>query len=1544
MFSPWKAVINALKARWGGTAVRPPFRRQRRPELEQLEDRLAPATFTVTGTLDGAGTLTLVDAANKVYETTSLRRAIDEANNLAGVDTINFKIAGAARFTPATVLPTVTDAVVIDGTTQPDYDNVNFLPSVTIDGKNVNAGNGLTVTADGSTIKGLTIVNFKGGAGIALVSALAGTNDVKGGSTTTIVNNLLGTDATNTAGLGNKTGLRIDGGKKNTVGGTTADTRNIISGNTEDGIVLVGKRASQVRLSPQENLIVGNYIGTNVAGTAALGNARDGIHIDGGASNTIKGNVISGNKVNGIYLTTNGNQDAPRFDDPLPIENLIIGNKIGTDAQGKSAVPNTTGVIGVIGAGINLAGASGNTIGGTNEDARNIISGNGNQGIRIANIGQFDPDNKIDNRLYSTGNVVIGNYIGTDVSGTKGLRNFFEGVEIADTGLNRVGGDAPGERNVISGNRTGVQIIGDKAIGNAVIGNYIGPSFKGESLIADADQTVGLRLSVEAAENLVRGNVISGNGEAGLELQIDATRNQIVANRIGTNPDGTAALAGVVVAQRIGILIASGAANNLIGPGDQDPAESRNLISGNRENGIELRDAGTSNNRINGNYIGTRADGATPLQNKKYGIYIHNSADNNSVNGNVISGNGQSGVAITKSQATLLQANWIGLDQSGAVAAANGQQGLADGHGVLLDNASKITAVGNFISGNKQAGVYVTGTDATRNNIAGNVIGANQDGTAAVGNRYGVVITDGASDNTVGGNTPFDQFRSDAGNLISGNRLSGVFIQGANTNFLYGNFIGVDKDAIHKLGNGADNAADSHGVYLLNAFANRIGGAESRGNIIAGNAGDGLRMEDDDSTVNQVVNNVIGLGRANFLGERPTLANGGNGITIRGAAANTIGAPGLGNLISANTGDGIAIQGFNGFPGSDNTVQYNKIGTNSSGANDPAQRAPNRNGVFIDEGATGNTVYRNTIAFNTQAGVRDKNAPDSNTFSENMIFENGKLGIDVSAEGVTNVNVPVVTSAVVDKNNMLTVKCKLAAANANDTFTVEIFGNTKCDPSMWGEGEFFVIARANVAGDNKEFTAAIAYDPRWKHITATATKPGSGTGEFYQCLEVDHGPQAQADVFKTRQGVALTVPAPGVLQNDTDPDGDPLVASLRTGPANGTVAFNSDGSFTYTPHAAYIGTDSFTYAVADGRGGEDIATVTIDVLQPLKVVAARYRSFANTGGNEIYLGQGDLGVGANRTERGFTWQQSQGVGTYFVTFTYDAGARSLTTEVTPVGATPGSGTSLTYTNFLSSQPGFMDSFEILVADRDANSQVDFLNVRLDSRTLGDFIGLNNVRSTAFYDTTLNDGFVFSGTVRISGAFSLSQELSRVEIMAGRNLAFPPLPQPLMASTLGTTANAATLTQDQVQPLLAEALRRWAQAGAASGLIGPLDLHIVDLPGAELGAATDHTIWLDINAAGNGWFVAPTPRSDREFVRRGDQGEQGRIDLLSVLGHEVGHVLGFGHDSQLAMMAETLTTGTRTLFPLRDSAWHAFWRDSVGDAPHYHAALGRARGQ
>jgi len=300
-------------------------------------------------------------------------------------------------------------------------------------------------------------------------------------------------------------GLMIQAGAQgNVIGGSAAGEGNVISANDE-GIIIGGAGADN-------NVVKGNLIGVDASGSAAMNN-RNGVHIYAEARANIIGgtdpgdrNIISGN--NGVGITIRGSA------------NIVQGNYIGTDASGTAAIPNGMEGIWI------APDAQDNIVGGSSAEERNVISGNDLFGISISGRG-------------ATGNVVKGNYIGVDATGSAALPNR-HGQVISDGPKNNIiGGSAPGEGNVISGNGTGVLIRGADTSGNAIIGNHIGTDASGSQPLGNA---LSIWILNDAHHNAIggtapgEGNVISDNNLYGVHVDGPGTvGNTIRGNSIHSN-------------------------------------------------------------------------------------------------------------------------------------------------------------------------------------------------------------------------------------------------------------------------------------------------------------------------------------------------------------------------------------------------------------------------------------------------------------------------------------------------------------------------------------------------------------------------------------------------------------------------------------------------------------------------------------------------------------------------------------------------------------------------------------------------------------------------------------------------------------------------------------------------------------------------------------------------------------------------------------------------------------------------------------------------
>jgi len=388
-----------------------------------MERRLLLSTYVVTSPADGT-------------EGNTLRWAILQVNADTQPDTIRFDIPGSGvqSIQLSAPLPTIVNPVVIDGTTQPSYQSS---PLIQLDGSQLGAdSNGLVISAGNSTVQGLAIVGFSGSA--IVLNSLGGN---------VVAADYLGVLASGTQAGSNGTGISITGCSSNTIGGSSAGSANVISGNIGNGIVIESGNGPSAN-----NDIFGNLIGTTSTGSGALANGQCGIAIEGASGTQIgfpavgSGNTIAGNVGPGIELSSGATGT------------VIQNNSIGVAADGKTLVGNKSD-------GILLDDAPQSQVGGTDRYEGNVIGGNLGNGINTSGD--------------TTGLLVEGNFIGTDPTAMLNLGNRDNGVNLGSS-ANTIGGTSAGAGNTIDFNGTGyagsgVQLVGDvdqdEILSNSIYGN-----------------------------------------------------------------------------------------------------------------------------------------------------------------------------------------------------------------------------------------------------------------------------------------------------------------------------------------------------------------------------------------------------------------------------------------------------------------------------------------------------------------------------------------------------------------------------------------------------------------------------------------------------------------------------------------------------------------------------------------------------------------------------------------------------------------------------------------------------------------------------------------------------------------------------------------------------------------------------------------------------------------------------------------------------------------------------------------------------------------
>jgi hypothetical protein len=534
---------------------------------------------------------------------------------------------------------------------------------------------------------------------------------------------------------------------------------------------------------------------------------------------------------------------------------LLVGNYIGLGIDGATVDGNG-------GNGIQLIGSIGNIIGGSSAQEANVISSNGACGIFLSG---------------SSHNQIVGNFIGTDATGTLGRGNAGSGIVVT----------AGSAQNVIGGTATG--------------GN---------------DPTNGVFVRPPD------GNVISANNADGVLISNAAMLNTLSGNFIGTDVTGDVALGNTL--DGVAILNANG--NALLGCTlTTDPFVFYNVIDASGGNG--LRVTNSNNTTIQGNFFGLGANNLTPLGNQLNGVVVEGSSANTVMGGpiplgNVDSANWQNGILI---QGTA--SGFVSYNTFCGIAAFETYTNLGNGwDGIkVTSNGANILIRTCVISENANDGIEISGS-ATGVRVAGNIVGLDTNGTMELGNKNNGIEVDGnAHDDIIGGPQP--TFNVIPHNVLSGNGASGVAIDGAAYNITVSfSFIGTDLTGMNALGNAKAGVFVGTGIHSIS-----IGSTNPNlFTLISGNGGDGIEMRGTKG--NTVVGCLIGTDVTGLA----ALGNGGDGVFLSSSCNNVIGrtSPGTSgpNGVSGGAANLIAFNGGNGVfvsSGTGNVIRYDSIFSNT---------------------------------------------------------------------------------------------------------------------------------------------------------------------------------------------------------------------------------------------------------------------------------------------------------------------------------------------------------------------------------------------------------------------------------------------------------------------------------------------------------------------------------------------------------------------------------------------------------------------------------------
>jgi hypothetical protein len=734
---------------------------------------------------------------------------------------------------------------------------------------------------------------------------------------------------------------------------------NIQSANNEVRYVSLVNASTLVYLataSAVNNKVIGNKLGMTLGNTDA-GSGGISVEIGSGSSNNWIGDGTTAGR---NYIARQMNISGKRT--------YIRGNYIGLKPDGTTSS--------TIGQAVTLLNDS-NYIGDSTPQGRNVIAGSSGNTIAISN---------------GNGNVIEGNYIGTDASGNTALKGGRGIVIFSGATNNIIGGNASDRGNVIAANNEAIYITGTGVDGNQIINNHIGVGADGATLMGGS---YGVHFQTNAASNLVETNVIAGH-TYGIRAGGGAVSNRFFANSIHDNGTPILIDAGSqqdVVPPRITAAAADGSVS-----GTAAPHALVQVYADESNEGEIYKDTaradGTGNWSITTSAFGSGWN-VTALQDSNGNtsafslpfsppdpLWVTSTGDDNVVGTlryAIGSANDHAGPDTIRFDPSILGQT---IAISTALPAITNDGTVIDGDidgnqvaSIRIDGSDAVINGLDIRSANNEIRymsvvnfstlINLSTASADNNKLLGNKLGLTLSDSAAGFATYGVYIASGSENNWIGNGT------AEGRNYIAGRGAtnhSAILVSGKHTHIL-GNYVGLKPD-------GVTTTPNNEGIYLAND-SNLVGNTTSLGrNVIAANAGNSV-------VIASVKGNVV---QGNYIGTDAsgnTEHKASRGVIIfNGATDNLIGgsASDQKNVIAGNL-EAVYIvnSGTNG-----NRIINNHIGVGADGAT----LMGGLYGVRLEDASASSLVEANVIAGHTY-GIRADGGAVSNRFFANSIHDNG---------------------------------------------------------------------------------------------------------------------------------------------------------------------------------------------------------------------------------------------------------------------------------------------------------------------------------------------------------------------------------------------------------------------------------------------------------------------------------------------------------------------------------------------------------------------------